>query len=194
MPSLVLTPTQAAFVRSDIPDFNFGPTNYLDCGIWVSGSFNRALVEFDMSSLDPTAIVDSASLSFVTYWVIETGPYTNLNYDIYLSGTGWDSSVSWNSQPTLFGSALASIYIAGGGVVQSCDVTSSVVGELPYGNLISFTGLSNGEDGSATNGTICYWGNESSGNNGDTRATLTINYHLPTPPATGIDNIWMGLM
>ncbi len=194
MPSpLILEATDASFVRNGSPTTAFGGGRYCDAGVYSDGEFNRTWLQYDMSSLPGTAIVDSANLAFRPFYSIFNSPYNNITMDVLLSGTGWsEGSITWNTQPSIFGSPLWQYEGLSSGNTESGDVTSSVVGQLLYGTQISFTVMTDGEDGSASASSFNVIGGRTA-NGGTSPPLLTIYYHLPTPPSTGGDNIWMGM-
>ncbi|MDZ8118442.1 DNRLRE domain-containing protein [Pontiella agarivorans] len=56
----------ATFIREDYPDVNSGADNELIVGRWGGGAL-RSLLEFDLSGLDPEAVIQSAELTLYNY-------------------------------------------------------------------------------------------------------------------------------
>lgn len=67
---------------------------------------NRGLIEFDLSSLDPNIIVDSARLNLFafndyTVYPLTTGHYGNNSSYLKLNVNSWsEQAVTWNNQPS----------------------------------------------------------------------------------------------
>ena len=188
MSTITISASDATFVRDSAPTTNFNSYSFLDCGKYSNGDLNRIFLNFDLTPV-VGATINSASLSFSTYWVIEIQPYTNLNYDVYEANSIWSAgSITWNTQPGLVGGILLTCNIGNGGTGSGGDVTTAVQGALIYDTKIAFGVLSDDEAGT-TAGTIFYSGKLTSH-----EPQLTIDYSFAPPPTTGFDPIWMGLM
>ncbi len=113
------TPVADAMISENSRGTNYGSLPTLRVRT-TGGSSQRDFLKFDLTGLGP---VSSARLRL---FVVDP---SNSGGSVFSVGTGWtESGVTWNNQPALQGSAVASIGSAAVDTWKEVDVTSAVSG------------------------------------------------------------------
>lgn len=172
-----LTGSADTYVQQDNATGNFGTQNHLDAKS-DSGKVRRVLVQFDLASCSP-AIPSSAIVQGATLKLVTSAKATNTRtYQAFQVTSSWtETGVTWNTQPTVAGSASASAAVAAntasGTTIQwttTGDVQSFVTGAASnFGWRIS-----DSQEAVAPNTTLTFDSREATG--ASTRPQLVITY------------------
>lgn len=180
---IVIQPSSAdAEIRENAPDTNYGSATTMQVLSRSTNRDRRILVQFNLSSIPPGAIINSATLELYA-----TAGGTNRIYDLHrLLGSWTESTVTWNNAPSITGTPDSSI--STGTTINAWkvwDVTSIVQGwhngtYSNYGVLIK----DRNEEGSNVGWTFAT--KEYATTN--QRPILRVNYTLPTWDCSDISN------
>jgi hypothetical protein len=175
-PTVTIQPDGTAgkdtFVRS-APNHanNYGTLPTIDIGRTSYGT-NRALLQFDLSTIPNGITVTSANLELVVSSV--TSP-SNYNFDIHRVTSGWnETTVTWETQPSFDSTEKVTFQIGNTGIV-SVNIASIVQkwfeGFVNYGILIK----NDTEDSTVSAKTI----HSSESSSPSSRPKLTVTYNIP---------------
>jgi hypothetical protein len=114
-----------AEINSGSPGSNLGSNEFLTLN-WINNFRSIGLVEFDLSSIAPGSVINSAQLSL--FHQINT--QSNAQYDIFRVTSPWlESTVTFNTAPSFDPIAVSSLTFSGNpGVRREWDVTAVVQG------------------------------------------------------------------
>jgi acid phosphatase type 7 len=116
-----------AFVDSAKPTTSHGDWGQLLVVGQSAGSTKQGLVRFNVSGLPAGAQVRSARLRLSV-----TNDSTSGGSIYALASNSWSESVTWNSRPSLSGTALASLGSVAQGQVVEVDLSGLVTGNGSY--------------------------------------------------------------
>lgn len=92
-----IIPIRDAFVKEDVPTFNYGRREQLRVGIDQKGNRHRSFLLFDISDIDPDLYIVNAKLKLK----IANPNYTTDMFEISTSNRKFDEyGVTWANQPT----------------------------------------------------------------------------------------------
>jgi RHS repeat-associated protein len=94
-PAPNLTATADTYVDQAHPTSTFDSNTEVKAGLQASGQVQRALLQFDTSSLSGTDVL-SASLNM---WETFAGSCSPTQVDVYDMAAAWTTSTNWNTQP-----------------------------------------------------------------------------------------------
>ncbi|HEX5556387.1 MAG TPA: DNRLRE domain-containing protein [Gaiellales bacterium] len=95
-PAPNLTATADTYVDQAHPTGTFDSNTEVKAGLQASGQVQRALLQFDTSSLSGTDVL-SASLNM---WETFAGSCSPTQVDVYDLSAAWTTSTNWNTQPS----------------------------------------------------------------------------------------------
>lgn len=202
MATIVLTPSQDAYIDQSIPSTNVNQGNYdgytgntfLISGIFDNGYFNdfsnpgppatgglcRFYLTFDISSIPPGATINSASLQINRFFFV-TQDQTSGGADYLIDVIGdpdmnWydENTITWNNVPFEDEHIVATGLSTISGI-PSIDVTADAQDSYGFGKTMNF--FVYGNDENAGIGGVYIWSHGSSN-----PCTVTIDYSVP---ATG---------
>lgn len=107
MPTQTFTSTADTFVASYTPTTNYGTGTRMSAGYYLDNSLETMYCFVNFSTMPKMSAVSSATL---TMYLREPGGAGNLTYYIRRCTSTWtETGVTWNNQPSVGGSDMASL-------------------------------------------------------------------------------------
>jgi hypothetical protein len=145
-PDLALYPTADTRVAAQAPTSNYGKDAFVAVQRSAGSDCQRALIQFDLSSIPAGSTIDSATFSayYFSYYTLSFDPVGQV-YDCYQITSPWtETGVNWNNQPryTNSGGDIATMPSSYGWVTWNVkDIVQSWINGTPnYGLLLRDSG------------------------------------------------------
>jgi len=172
------TAAKDAYLWSPNPDSNLGDFQYLCVGLSAVNQIARSYLQFDLSSIPGTAVIDWAYVA-IYYYSGSSAVATPIG--IYSVNSSWsESTITWNNQPTSAATAEYTYTMPASPIntFYTWSIKDLVQGWID-GSITNYGVLLKDTNESTVEAWKCFyssdWGTASQ------RPKLTISYYDPTP-------------
>jgi len=168
-----------AHVEEVIPDTNLGSSTSIWVGEWSGGQPNRSYLQFDLSSIPPTAVVLNAELGLYYHMSsaavsVDVGAYR-------VTGSWSEGGITWNNQPTSAATAedTRTVPATATSNFRYWDLSDLVQGWID-GSIENYGAMLRDADETTTKACKGFWSSDYATAN--QRPKLEISYYDPADP------------